>query len=770
MDFFRELRELRGNQGREGEEEGVISIEPITMIVPSALQDLLERITPESTASSSVGDDGGDHHASSPSSLSSEETPSHEEETGNVVGNEPDLPVVGEWENRVIMGRSSNLRKAPKDLPAGFRFRAALHHEVADSAPSISGYKKLEEMVRAYQIPGRYCSELVHRMRGHARCHRWAGYHCFMLLCERLEIPAKAIVCRLLFQCQLCPNSRGAKWYYLSGREKSQLFKNLLPRDTDLKNQLLEYARRENLIDLETLVISEQFVVFGFVDVANQFTEGEMSNILGRQRQRAQGSRGRAADYTSQRQTRFDERPPPAPQSCSSSHRGSSSASRPRAEHKVEAVAPGACRRLREDTDSEDEVPLIRRRTSLGSQPTQAVPTTTAWSPNMPSAMHGKQLSPQLRRPQWHARICASGRPATGQELCATAWWATTRSPCSRASKELALRTASSAPTANSCDGNQDDSISTTSCDPLHTQGGPVTRARARKMREVLNGLIEQIWVDNNIQQANRSLDDYQGMSQAEELASRNNELREELERACAEKESGIQAAKDEAARVEEQAKKAEAERDHALNELSSLRHQVVEATKNLNEAEEALNELKTSHGRSVSIARARGAEWLVGSAAFQDAVAVASANMTTEIYNEISGKVLQHRPDFPIRELAFFDGEDLDEQGKSLTPLADATVRLRWELNEEGVPVWPPSVLEEREDPTGLPSFNSWVEGAPVAEQEPSSTPPNSQLAVVPARSPVSASAHELVTCSSLARSSTLATDVSMPVDLTDD
>ncbi|GKV11022.1 hypothetical protein SLEP1_g22311 [Rubroshorea leprosula] len=61
-------------------------------------------------------------------------------------------------------------------------------------------------------------------------------------------------------------------------------------------------------------------------------------------------------------------------------------------------------------------------------------------------------------------------------------------------------------------DGNQDDSISTTSCDPLHTQGGPVTRARAKKMREALNGLIEQIWVENNIQQANRRLDDYQGM------------------------------------------------------------------------------------------------------------------------------------------------------------------------------------------------------------------------------------------------------------------
>ncbi|GLU06115.1 hypothetical protein SLE2022_231730 [Rubroshorea leprosula] len=120
------------------------------MIVPPALQDLPETITPKSSVSSSARDDGGDHHASPSSSSSSEETPSREEETGNVVGNEPDLPVVKEWENRVITGRLSNLRKAPKELPYGFRFRAALHHEVADSAPSISGYKKLEEMVKSY--------------------------------------------------------------------------------------------------------------------------------------------------------------------------------------------------------------------------------------------------------------------------------------------------------------------------------------------------------------------------------------------------------------------------------------------------------------------------------------------------------------------------------------------------------------------------------------------------------------------------------------------
>ncbi|GKV11634.1 hypothetical protein SLEP1_g22874 [Rubroshorea leprosula] len=45
-------------------------------------------------------------------------------------------------------------------------------------------------------------------------------------------------------------------------------------------------------------------------------------------------------------------------------------------------------------------------------------------------------------------------------------------------------------------DGNQDDPTCTTSRDPFHIPGGPITRARVGKMREALN----------------RSLDDYQGM------------------------------------------------------------------------------------------------------------------------------------------------------------------------------------------------------------------------------------------------------------------
>ncbi|GKV23292.1 hypothetical protein SLEP1_g33039 [Rubroshorea leprosula] len=106
----------------------------------------------------------------------------------------------------------------------------------------------------------------------------------------------------------------------------------------------------------------------------------------------------------------------------------------------------------------------------------------------------------------------------------------------------------------------------------------------------------------------------------------------------------------------------------------------------------------------SEMVNRAGSAENQANELARKDVVAVASTNTTTDIYNEIRGKVLRHRADFPICELAFFEGEEMDEQGKSLAPLADATMRLKWELNEEGVPVWPSSIVKEGKDTEGLP------------------------------------------------------------------
>ncbi|GKV44713.1 hypothetical protein SLEP1_g51872 [Rubroshorea leprosula] len=136
MVSLREFAEQRGNQGREEEEGGVLSVEPITMIVPPELQDMPETMASESSTSSSASDNGGDHPSTS-SSSSSEGTPGREEEAGDVVSHVSDRPVMGEWESRTVPGRLSNMRKAPKDLPAGFRFKAALHHEVADCTPSV---------------------------------------------------------------------------------------------------------------------------------------------------------------------------------------------------------------------------------------------------------------------------------------------------------------------------------------------------------------------------------------------------------------------------------------------------------------------------------------------------------------------------------------------------------------------------------------------------------------------------------------------------------
>ena len=34
--------------------------------------------------------------------------------------------------------------------------------------------------------------------------------------------------------------------------------------------------------------------------------------------------------------------------------------------------------------------------------------------------------------------------------------------------------------------------------DPLHVPVRPITRTRSKKMKEVLNGLIQEIWIDSN--------------------------------------------------------------------------------------------------------------------------------------------------------------------------------------------------------------------------------------------------------------------------------
>ncbi|GKV27792.1 hypothetical protein SLEP1_g36918 [Rubroshorea leprosula] len=154
--------------------------------------------------------------------------------------------------------------------------------------------------------------------------------------------------------------------------------------------------------------------------------------------------------------------------------------------------------------------------------------------------------------------------------------------------------------------------------------------------------------------------------------------LKEELEKAEVEKENGIQAAKEKAVHAEKCTKKAEVERKSALNELNTLRAQVAAANQNVARGWEALDQMK---------------------------------------------------------------GEEIDEQGKSFLPHVDITVCLKWELNKDGVPIWPLTILEEGEVLDSLPSFNAWVTEMPNVEVEPSSTLPFSQFAL--------SSAHDKATSS---------------------
>ncbi|GKV06447.1 hypothetical protein SLEP1_g18345 [Rubroshorea leprosula] len=158
MASFHGTREFPGNQGDE-EEVDVIFVEPIAMIVPSKLQDSPTIATPKSSTSSSAGGGSDDHWPSTSSDSPMEETPSEAEgveEVGcsvPVMSTETDVVLFEGWESKVLSGRRGNLCKAPKTLSAGFKFRAALHHEVADGVATMKEYKKLEEMVRRYQIP-----------------------------------------------------------------------------------------------------------------------------------------------------------------------------------------------------------------------------------------------------------------------------------------------------------------------------------------------------------------------------------------------------------------------------------------------------------------------------------------------------------------------------------------------------------------------------------------------------------------------------------------
>ncbi|GKV47373.1 hypothetical protein SLEP1_g54278 [Rubroshorea leprosula] len=558
MEFFREVGELRGNQGME-EEEGVMSVEPIAMIVLSELQDFSETLTPESSASSSAHEGSGVNCSSSSEGSSSEKTPSDGEDVGEGVSSPSpesvevnvNVPMVVGCENKIISGRLSNLRKAPHTLAAGFRFRANLHHEIADCATSIKGYKRLEEIVRQYHVPR---TILLRTGTKNEKTYTvlptgWipvyvdhfdaslrfplprlifdvlAEYELaltqltpnsikfiigFMLLCARLEILAKAIVFRSLFLCQL----------------------------SITQMRITNYVKTVGLVDLEALVTPEVLAVCGFVDVTNLFSE-EMSSMLERQhewaqrsrtqRSRAQCSRARGAGSSMQRQTHFDERPPAAPRSSSQRERGFSSASRPHAERRVEAVSVETRRRAREDSDAKDDVPLIRCRLNSRSQ------SGAVRSPDAPAAQ---------------ARNTAEALPT---------------------------------PAASGMQ-NFVPLVDRQRAKGYIQQHG--SHAAMLKLMDALNYSMALFESEQAARGQNCEL-----TNTCKQLTSDKASLEDK-----AEKESGIQAAMDEVVRAVDRAKKAEAERDNALNDLNTLRQRVAVADQDLARAEEGLRKAKTQH------------------------------------------------------------------------------------------------------------------------------------------------------------------------------
>ncbi|GKV11535.1 hypothetical protein SLEP1_g22784 [Rubroshorea leprosula] len=290
MDFF---RELRGNQGRE-EEEGVISVEPIAMIMPLELQDLPETITPESNDGASAHGDSTSHHFVASKGLSSEGTSSEVGDEGESASSssmelvEAGVPIFTKWDGKTVSRRLSNIQKAPKNLPAGFKFKAALYHEVANSAATIKRYKKLE-MVRQYQISK---TILIRIGMKNERACLVSGMGWVPMYVDHfdtcLHFPLPGLIFYVLVEyelalTQLTPNS--IKFV----RDKVVLY---LQEGED--DSFYEY--KEQSSDVEEIVHL-----------------GEMSSILEREHQRAQSSRNRGARSSLQWQTRFDEQPPIAP-------------------------------------------------------------------------------------------------------------------------------------------------------------------------------------------------------------------------------------------------------------------------------------------------------------------------------------------------------------------------------------------------------------------------------------------------------------------------
>ncbi|GKV37339.1 hypothetical protein SLEP1_g45379 [Rubroshorea leprosula] len=751
MASFHNARGFRGNQG-EDEDVDVISMEPITMIVPLELQDSPRTATSERSTSLSATEGAEEVGCSAP-----------------VASVAAEVVVFEGWEGKVLSGRLDNLHKAPKTLLVGFKFRAVLHHKVADGAATVKGYKKLEEMVRRFQIPRtiliragtpneRACS--VSRMG-------WVPVYIdhfdislrfplpglifdvlveyelalsqltpnsikfiigFMLLCERLGLPAKAVVFRSLFLCRLCPSTSGTRWYYISGREKMMIFTNIRNKVARWKRQFVfvRDTRTERIKPAARLREGEGVGGFGSLG----YPGADRTSWVCR-RGKPTLSRGNANKHKARGTGELG----PVPNVSRALTSG-------RLLHWYATHSAGVPARHKGRVPSKEM--------NTGSEP---APGTVTRPASMPQAL---------------AREIAEAAPASssvaGPRIAYPNGFSYARTECQAAMLQGMQNFVPPADRLHVKGHVQQyeghaaliklmDAFSYTvalfECEQgARTQNNELQQ-NCKQLASKKASLTDEVGRLHSSEMANRAMS---AESRANELARKVDELKEEPGRA------------------EERARKAESEREKTLHELSTLRERVSQADQHVARVEASLESTKRLHQRDVCFAHAQGAEWLVGAEMFQDTIAVASANTTTDIFNEVRGMVLQVRADFPIGELAFFEGEEINEERRSLAQPANTRVRLRWELNEEGLPVWPPSVIEEGEDTEGLPSFDPWVANPHDVLVEPSSTPPSAQ----PQPAPVAASALSPALPPpdqpSPARSTLEPNNASIPIDLTDD
>ncbi|GKV17629.1 hypothetical protein SLEP1_g28107 [Rubroshorea leprosula] len=450
MEFFREVGELRGNQGME-EEEGVMSVEPIVMIVPPELQDLPKTPTPESNASSSAHEGSGDNHSSPSEGSSSERTPN----AGKDVGEGVSSPLQESMEVNVDVPMV-----AVRDTCEGNCVQIALLVSVEYHSNDVDT-----------QIE-RVSNDLATRLS------RWHLGHTYMN------------------------------------------YPMITPDNLELKDRITNYVKAEGLVDLEALVTLRCSLCTGLWMLQT-----------------------------------CSVKPPEAPRSSSQKEQGSSSASQPHAECRVEAVSVETWRCAREDSDAEDDVPLIWCRLNSGSQ------FGMVCSPDVPTA-------PACDT----AEALPTPAPSMGPRITYPKGFSYTKADCQLAmalSYSVALFESEQVARGQNCE------LSDT----------------CKRLTSDKVSLEDEVNRPQSSEMANKAAS---SESRADELANKVNQLKEELEKVQAEKESGIQAAMDKVIHAVDRTKKAEAERDNALNNLSTLRQRVAMADQDLAHVEKGLRKAKT--------------------------------------------------------------------------------------------------------------------------------------------------------------------------------